>query len=80
MTFDNGTKNAAHTRLHDLGFDTFFCHPYYSWEKGTVENTNGIIRRFFPKGTNFAEITIEIKSVEYSINNRPRKCLNFMTS
>lgn len=81
MTFDNGTENAAHTRLHKLGFETFFCHPYHSWEKGTVENTNGIIRRFFPKSTNFSAITIEeVKSVEYRINNRPRKCLNFMTS
>jgi len=81
VTFDNGTENAAHMRLNSLGIETFFCHPYQSWEKGAVENMNGLIRRIFPKDTNFSEVTPEqIKIVENMLNNRPRKCLNYMTA
>ncbi|WP_211227765.1 IS30 family transposase, partial [Flavobacterium suncheonense] len=55
-------------------------HPYSSWERGTNENTNGLIRRFFPKGTDFNNITIQqIKEAEYSLNNRPRKVLGYKT-
>ncbi|WNY26561.1 IS30 family transposase ISCARN114 [Methanolapillus ohkumae] len=81
ITFDNGTENAAHMRLKDeLDIDTYFCHTYSSWEKGTVENTIGIIRRIFPKSTNFSLISIkQVKELEEWLNNRPRKCLNFMT-
>jgi len=81
ITFDNGTENAAHMRLMGLGIDTYFCHPYHSWEKGTVENTIGIIRRVFPKSTNFSKVSSEqVKELENKLNNRPRKCLNFMTA
>ena len=59
---------------------SYFCKPYHSWEKGTVENINGLIRRFFPKGTDFDTITEEeIAYVEDWINNRPMKILNYMT-
>ena len=81
ITFDNGSENAAHMRLAGLGIDTYFCHPYHSWEKGSVENIIGIIRRYLPKGTNFSKISNEqIKELERLLNNRPRKCLNFMTA
>ncbi|WNY25207.1 IS30 family transposase IS4351 [Methanolapillus millepedarum] len=60
ITFDNGTENAAHRKLKEiLDIDTYFCHPYHSWEKGTVENTIGIIRRIFPKSTDFSKVTVE---------------------
>ena len=57
----------------------YFCKPYHSWEKGTVENINGLIRRFFPKGTDFDTISEEeIAYVEDWINNRPMKILHYM--
>ena len=63
-----------------LNIKSYFCRPYHSWEKGTVENINGIIRRFFPKGTNFDTITEEeIAFVENWINNRPMKVLGYKT-
>jgi IS30 family transposase len=80
-TYDNGTENTEHEQVNEeLGTKSYFCHPYASWEKGTVENTNGLIRRFFPKKTDFADVSIEqVKKVEYLLNNRPRKCLNYKT-
>ena len=63
-----------------LNIKSYFCKPYSAWEKGTVENINGIIRRFFPKGTDFGKISSEqIKYVENWINNRPMKVLNYLT-
>jgi hypothetical protein len=63
-----------------LKVKSYFCQPYHSWEKGTVENTNGLIRRFFPKDTNFDTISeSDIAIVENWLNNRPRKCLNYFT-
>ena len=63
-----------------LNIKSFFCKPYASYEKGTVENINGLIRRFFPKGTDFDTISEEeIAYVESWINNRPMKILNYMT-
>jgi IS30 family transposase len=81
ITFDNGTENAAHMRLKEIGIETYFCHPYHSWEKGTVENTIGLIRRVFPKSTNLSRVSKEqVKKLENELNNRPRKCLNFRTA
>jgi len=79
ITYDNGTENAEHHILnHELNTRSFFCAPYHSWEKGTVENRNEVIRRFFPKRCNFDTITNEqIQNVENWINNRPMKCLGF---
>jgi IS30 family transposase len=58
----------------------YFAHPYSSWERGTNENTNGLLRRFFPKGTDFDKVTQEeIDWVVDKLNNRPRKCLGFRT-
>jgi IS30 family transposase len=80
-TYDNGSENTEHEQVNEaLGTQSYFCHPYASWEKGTVENTNGLIRRFFPKKTDFADVSVEhVKKVEYLLNNRPRKCLHYKT-
>ncbi len=81
VTYDNGSENVEHVHLNrSLGMASYFCEPFHSWEKGTVENTNGLIRRFIPKGTNLATIPQEeIKRVETWLNTRPRKCLGFQT-
>jgi transposase, IS30 family len=81
LTQDNGTENAKHqTITQAIGVKCYFAHPYHSWERGTNEQTNGLIRQYFPKGTNFATIPeSEIRRVEYLLNNRPRKVLNYCT-
>jgi len=81
MTGDNGTEFSEHQKIADaLDIDFYFTHPYSSWEKGTNENTNGLIRQYFPKGTNFAMITASmLKKVEDALNSRPRKKLNYKT-
>ena len=78
VTFDNGIENKQHKTL---GVPTFFCEPYSSWQKGGVENANKMIRRYFPKGTNFR--TISQKAVDRAvalINNKPRKILEYKTA
>jgi len=82
ITYDNGTDNTLHQEINDEpGTKSFFCFPCHSWEKGSVEQVNGLIRRFFPKGTNFNEVSsAEINKVEKLLNNRSRKCLNYRTS
>lgn len=81
ITYDNGPENVEHTRVNQtLGTQSYFCEPYHSWEKGSVENAIGLIRRYLPKGTDFATITKEqIKQIEDTLNNRPRKVLNYKT-
>ncbi len=81
ITYDNGPENALHYRLNKaLKTDSYFCKPYHSWEKGTVENTNGLIRRYLPKKTDFSLVSPKtIKAIENTLNNRPRKCLQFKT-
>lgn len=81
LTSDNGTENSLYDEVEtSLGFFWFFAHPYHSWERGTNENTNGLVRWYFPKGTNFATISDEsIKAVETALNNRPRKRLGWKT-
>jgi transposase, IS30 family len=81
ITYDNGSEFCYHEKINqELGTKSFFCKPYHSWEKGMVENINGLIRRFFPKGIDFDTITEEqIQYVEDWINNRPMKCLGFKT-
>lgn len=78
ITFDNGIENKQHKTL---GVPTFFCQPYSSWQKGGVENANKMIRRYFPKGTNFR--TVSQRSVDRAvaiINNKPRKILGYKTA
>jgi len=75
----NGTEFADHENIAKLlKTSFFFTHPYSSWEKGSVENSNKLVRQYIPKKTNFDTINdIEIKQIQYKINNRPRKKLNF---
>src|SRR3989344_9423836 len=78
ITFDRGVENAKH---HELGIPTYFCNAYHSWEKGAVENANKMIRKFFPKKTDFSLISQEeIDRIVSIINNKPRKILNYMTA
>jgi len=81
MTYDNGLEMAQHKTLtKQTGMQVYFAHPYSSWERGTNENTNGLIRRYFPKGTNFNDISeVKLKTVQEKLNNRPRKVLKFKT-
>lgn len=81
VTSDNGKENFLFDCvMAELGLLWFFAHPYHSWERGTNENTNGLIRWYFPKGTDFATISDEaIKAVETALNRRPRKRLGWKT-
>lgn len=81
VTADNGPENTNHRELTALtGMSVYFCHPYHSWEKGTVENTVGRTRKFFPKGESLDSVTPEeIAAAEWVTNNTPRKCLQFLT-
>lgn len=81
LTLDNGSENAQHQILsRKLKIDVYFARPYASWERGTNENTNGLIRRSFPKGTDFLSITNkQLARVVNLLNHRPRKCLNYQT-
>jgi IS30 family transposase len=81
MTYDNGMEMANHKWLSDqTGIDIYFAHPYSSWERGTNENTNGLIRRFLPKGTDFRNVSDKrIQEIQDNLNNRPRKVLGFRT-
>jgi len=75
ITADNGKEFAGHQNVAEsLSIDYFFAHPYHSWERGSNENLNGLIRQYFTKGTGFTNITEQrIKEVETKLNNRPRK-------
>lgn len=81
ITADNGKEFSGHeTIAKELGVDVYFAHPYSSWERGLNENTNGLIRQYFPKGSSFEEITDEqVQDVMYRLNHRPRKGLNYQT-
>jgi IS30 family transposase len=81
ITSDNGKEFASHESIAtQLNASFYFAHPYRSWERGTNENTNGLVRQYFPKGTDFSKITNrEVKAVEKRLNNRPRKTLGFQT-
>jgi len=81
VTYDNGSENVEHVQLKErFRLKSFFCAPYHSWEKGSVENANGILRRFWPKGTNLGQLSeVEIQRVQDFKNNRPMKCLGYRT-
>jgi len=81
ITYDNGTENALHERTNKkLKTKSYFCNPYHSWEKGTVENLIGIVRRFYPKKTDWKYISQwDLNKVARFINNRPMKLLGFKT-
>ena len=81
ITYDNGTENTLHELTNKvLGTKSYFCNPYHSWEKGTVENIIGIIRRFYPKKTDWKNISQwDLNKISRFINNRPMKLLGFKT-
>jgi transposase, IS30 family len=81
MTFDNGKEFAEHQQLtRGLGLEVYFADPYASWQRGANENMNGLLRQFFPKGSDFTQISHrEVACVEQLINERPRKRLDYRT-
>ncbi|MBG8840305.1 IS30-like element IS1655 family transposase, partial [Neisseria meningitidis] len=81
ITMDNGKEFYQHTKITKaLKAETYFCRPYHSWEKGLNENTNGLIRQYFPKQTDFRNISDrEIRRVQDELNHRPRKTLGYET-
>ena len=81
LTFDNGKEFTDHKKIgKELGVDVYFAHPYASWERGTNENTNGLIRQYFPKSMDFTSINKDdIRWVMDRLNHRPRKKLGFKT-
>ena len=81
ITFDNGTEFAQHLRLVDqLGIQTFFCDPHSPWQKGTIENAIGRLRRFLPRNTDIRAINDHyLNACIATYNNTPRKCLGFQT-
>jgi IS30 family transposase len=81
FTFDNGSENANHKEVKDeYSLRTYFCDPYRPWQKGGVENIIGLIRQYFPKGTDLTSVTREqIFQIQENLNNRPRKSLDFKT-
>ena len=81
ITFDNGTEFARCYRLEKhLGIKLYFADPGCPYQRGTNENTNGLIRQYFPKGTDFRDVTHdEVRDKERRLNNRPRKCLGYKT-
>lgn len=81
LTLDNGKEFRSHERIADcLRQGVYFAQPYCSWQRGTNENTNGLVRQYLPKKTDFATISDEkIRSIELRLNSRPRKCLDYKT-
>lgn len=81
ITFDNGGENVGHVRFKDeYSIKTYFCEPYKSWQKGGVENMNGLLRQYLPRKTNLAEVNQEtISLIQEKLNNRPRKSLKYRT-
>jgi len=79
MTYDRGKEMAQHKLFtKDTKMKVYFAHPYSSWERGTNENTNGLIRQFFPKGTDFRKVSkYQIKKAQHLLNGRPRKILDW---
>jgi IS30 family transposase len=78
---DNGREFARPTELEKkLEVPIYFAHPYHAWERGTNENTNGLLRQYLPKGTDLGQVPDEqLQSHVRQINHRPRKCLDFQS-
>jgi IS30 family transposase len=81
ITLDNGKEFAKHEKIaEELAADVYFAHPYSSWERGINENTNGLLRRYFPKGTDFMVLSEEeIQAAVDKLNHRPRKTRGYKT-
>jgi IS30 family transposase len=80
-TFDNGIEFSDYALMEqESGMTAYFAHPYHSWERGTNENWNGLLREFFPKGSKFATVTQkDVDKAVYNLNHRPRKRLGYLT-
>lgn len=82
LTYDRGTEMARHKDLaRALNMPVFFCDPYSPWQRPTNENTNGLVRRYLPKGTDLSQLTqANLRRIEHLLNNRPRRVLAYKTS
>jgi len=81
ITYDNGSENSEHLLVNKrLGTKSYFCEPYHSYEKGSVEQLVGLVRRYLPKGCDLSKVSAQqLRMIEKRINNRPRKCLQYLT-
>lgn len=81
LTVDNGKEFSQFKQLeHKTGLRIYFADPYSAWQRGCNENTNGLLRQYFPKGMDFSNMTNkDLVSVVQNLNSRPRKCLNYQT-
>lgn len=81
LTWDQGAEMAQHEKLtSDIGISVYFCDPQSPWQRGSNENTNGLLRQYFPKGTDLSDHGVEeLEAVAYTLNNRPRKTLGWKT-
>jgi IS30 family transposase len=81
ITSDNGTEFTNHKTISSaLGLSYFFAHPYASYERGSIENLNGLVRQYIPKGTDFSQIDdLYVKGIQDKLNSRPRKILDYLT-
>ena len=80
-TFDNGSEFAEYERLHrSLGLSVYFADPYCAWQRGSNENLNGLIRQYFPKGTDFHRVAPrDVQRIQQFLNERPRRRFNYQT-
>jgi IS30 family transposase len=81
FTLDNGTENYQHAEIkNNYKIKTYFCDPFKAWQKGGVENINGLIRQYIPKGADMTKIDQNyLKEIQEKLNNRPRKSLGYLT-